>query len=99
MSGDGNWKTKLREAIKIDNGLKSIVSIVDAEEKTNQALISTLPASKSEHTTPSLIVTPTTHSSTDAASSADFNQSTTIIATLAQSYPATSVKLNSILRK
>ena len=43
-SGDngGNWKKKMRQALKTDKGLKSVMSIMAAEEKSNQALVSAL---------------------------------------------------------
>ena len=41
-SGGKDWKSKFRKAMKIDQGLKSIMSIMATEEQTNKALVSAL---------------------------------------------------------
>ena len=51
-SGGKDWKYKLRKAIEIDQGLKSIMSIMATEERTNQALFSALVASNSQPSVP-----------------------------------------------
>lgn len=46
-SGGKDWKTKFRKAIKTDQGLKSIMSIMATEERTNQVFVSALVTSNS----------------------------------------------------
>ena len=41
-SGGRNWKSKFDKEIKIDQGLKSIMSTMATEEQKNQALVSAL---------------------------------------------------------
>ena len=85
--------------MKTHNGLKSIASIISIEEQNNQALISELSASSNQTPVPAIIVPPPPPSDTTTDTSAISNQSVyATIATLAQDYPVTNVKLNSILR-
>ena len=51
-SGGRDWKSKFRKAIKTDQVLKSIMSIMDTEERTMQALVSALVASNSQRSVP-----------------------------------------------
>lgn len=51
-SGGRDWKSKLCKAIKIDQGLKSIMLTMATEEQTNQALVSALAASNSKTSVP-----------------------------------------------
>ena len=45
MSGDGNWKSKFCNAIRIDQGFRSIMSIMSTRKQTNQVLVLALEAS------------------------------------------------------
>ena len=75
------------------------MSIISTEEKDNQALISVLSAGYSQPTAHDLKV-PSTLPSAPAADSSDaFTESTSTVTTLAQAYPATTLKLKIILSK
>ena len=52
-SGDGNWKSKFCKAIKTDQGLKLIISIMSTEEQMHKHLISELCASNRKPSMPS----------------------------------------------
>ena len=99
ISDSCNYETKFREAIKVDGSLKSIMLMISADEKSNQALMQALCASKRQPNASSLTLMSTPHSVTDASSSDVVNQPTATIDTLAQAYPVTTVKLNAIVRK
>ena len=73
--------------------------IISTEEQTNQTLISTLSAFNIQPASPALTFPPTSLSGTAMSSSTKVNQHADTIATLAKSYPVTTVKINSILRK
>jgi hypothetical protein len=99
-SSGGNWKKKFRKAIKTDKGLKSIMSIMASEEQNNQALMSALAAATTLLPTPTPQVPP--HPPTVTATSAAVTarpSTTATVATLAAAFPATNIKLNSILQK
>ena len=117
-SGGNDWKSKFRKAIKTDQGLKSIMSIMATEERTNQALVSALVASNSQPSVPvnqalvsvltasgskpsstTLVVRPSVPNAatTDGVPVNPPAQAT--ISTVAQTFPATNVKLQSILKK
>ena len=51
-SGGRDWKSKFRKAIKTNQGLKSIVSIMATEERTNQAIFLVLASSNSQPSVP-----------------------------------------------
>ena len=51
-SGGNDWKSKFRKAIKTDQGLKSIMSIMANGERTNKALVSALASSNSQPSMP-----------------------------------------------
>ena len=92
---DGNWKKRLKKAIKTPNGLKTVMSVLAEEEKTNQALISALQASVN--------TLPPTPSVAPVLPPTNLPAPATINATTAQpilnlALPATSVKLRSILK-
>ena len=53
-SSGGNWKKKMKKALKTPHGLKSVMSVLAEEEKTNQGLISALNTSAT--TLPPLLV-------------------------------------------
>ena len=46
--GSKEWKSKFHKAIEIDQGLKSIMSLMTNEEHTNQVFVSALVASNSQ---------------------------------------------------
>ena len=51
-SGDRDWNSKFRKAIKSCQVLKSIMSIMATEERTDQALVLALVASNSQPSVP-----------------------------------------------
>ena len=51
-SGGKDWKHKFRKAIKTDQGLNSIMSIMTTEERTNKAIVSALVAFNSKPSVP-----------------------------------------------
>jgi len=81
----GNWKKKFKRAIKTEKGLKSIMSIMASEEQNNQALVSALAAATLPSIPPPLPPAPA-------------QPPTVTVASLATAFPATNVKLNSILK-
>ena len=78
-SNEGNWKKKMKYAIKTPNGLKTVMALLGAEESSNKALQAELTASTA---------------STTATSGA-----TAPKATVASTFPATQIKLSSILKR
>jgi len=90
----GNWKKKFKRAIKTDKGLKSIMSIMASEEQNNQALVSALASATAS---PSLHPPPLPPAPAISASVTALPPTATI-ASLAAAFPATNIKLNSILR-
>ena len=95
----GNWKKKFKKAIKTDKGLKSIMSIMATEEQSNRALVTALAAASATTALPPVPSTqapPNPPPATAASVSAQPAQAT--VAALATAFPATNVKLNSILR-
>ena len=69
------------------------------KEQNNEALISDFSTHDSKDTASILIVPPTPHSIAAVDYSISSTQSTFTISTLEQSYPSTTVKLNTILKK
>ena len=47
--GKGNWKRKMKQALKTDQGLKTIMSILAEEEKNNTALVAALQSQPSDN--------------------------------------------------
>ena len=87
-STGGNWKKKMKKAMKTPHGLKSVMSVLAEEEKTNQGLIAAL--------TSSVILPPPPVPPTPVPPSAP-----PIVAqasALQVAFPSTSVKLQSILK-
>ena len=86
----GNWRSKFKKAMKTDKGLKTVMLILAEEEKSNQALVAALRGT-SLPPVPDAIQPPRP----------TFPDTTTgtISSSLATSLPATSIKLQSILRK
>jgi len=46
----GNWKKKFKKALKSDKGLKTVMSILSSEEKSNMAFVQALTSSTSNST-------------------------------------------------
>ena len=116
-SSGNDLKCKFRKAIKTDQGLKSIMSIMDTEERAHRAIVSALVASNSQPSVPgdnslvsafSACIQPTSTtflvrpSAPNAATTADvpINPPTQdTISTVAQTFFATNVKFQTILKK
>ena len=113
-SGGKDWKSKFRKAIKTDSGLKSIMSIMATEEQTNQALVSALTASSvpvnqalvsaltasgPQPSSTALVVRPSAPNAATTAGVPINPPAQANVSTVAQRFPATNVKLQSILKK
>ena len=97
----GNWKKKFKKAIKTDKGLKSIMSIMATEEQSNRALVTALAAASATTAlppVPSTQVPPNPPPPTAQAAGVSAQPAQATVATVATAFPATNVKLNSILR-
>ena len=46
----GNWKKKLKSALKTPNGLKNVMGVLAEEDKSNQTLVAVVQASMSPPT-------------------------------------------------
>lgn len=90
----GNWKKKMRRAMKTNKGIKSVMSILAEEEQSNKAFVAALEAeddnSSVEDSTPSQPSTP---------KSKKKKSSVTLSSLTATKLPATTVRLTSILKK
>ena len=86
--GQGAWKKKLKRAVKTQNGFKTIMSVLAEEETKNQAIIKALTSSAASPT-------PTPEASTVKIS----NTSSANAVPKSISFPATSLKLSSIMKK
>ena len=85
-----NWRSKFKKAMKTDKELKTVMSILAEEEKTNQALVAALQgATLPPEPTTANPIKPTFQNTTTG----------TISSSLATKLPATSIRLQSILRK
>ena len=84
-SQGGNWKKKMKKALKTPHGLKSVMSVLAEEEKTNQGLIAALQSSATLPPPP-VPIAPTPPPQPAQASA------------LQAAFPSTSVKLQSILK-
>ena len=87
-SGNGNWKRRLKKAIKSPNGLKTVMTVLAEEEKSNQALVAALQAAS--NLPPAPIGPPATPPNPAT------QQAATCFSALAM--PATTLKLQSILK-
>ena len=87
-NGGGNWKKKMKRAMKTPQGLKSVMSLLAEEEESNKGLIAALSASHTPVATP---VPASAPASTPAAAPAQ-------VGALERVFPATSLKLNSIMK-
>ena len=82
-----NWKKKLKSAVKTQNGFKTIVSVLAEEEASNVEWSKALASiTAPPHTT--------THHSTAGAV-----QDTSLPKNRSVTFPATSLKLNTILKR
>ena len=90
-----NWKKRFKKALKTPHGIKSVMSLLAEEEKTNTAFVSALqvsfpPASNTlPPPPPTLPVAPPAAATVASATSQ----------TLATALPATAIRLNSILNR
>ena len=85
-NGGGNWKKKMKKALKTPQGIKTVMSVLAEEESNNQALVCALRASNTPAPAPApAAATPPAMVSSVSATS--------------MAFPATSVKLQSILKK
>lgn len=82
------WKSKFKKALKTDKGLKTIMSVLAEEEKTNTALVAALQTVPPPAVPAPLPPPPQAPTATASAATA-----------LALNFPATQVKLQSILKK
>lgn len=80
-----NWRNKMKKAMKTEKGIKTVMSILAAEEKTNKAFVAALSSSLPPEPSP----TPPTKPSSAPTGS---------VSALASVLPATSIKLQSILK-
>ena len=85
--GGGNWKKKFNQAMKTPNGLKTVMSVLAEEKKTNKFLIDALKSVQTPGATPSPQITVF-----NAPSPA-----TPLVYSLKACLLSTSVKLQSIL--
>jgi len=96
--GNGTWKKKFKKALKTPNGLKTVMSLLAEEEKSNVALVAALNTANNgngnvqQYANTPLPPAPQTHfyppPSSDNAN----------VSSLSLRYPATQLKLNSILK-
>ena len=65
--GGGNWRKKLKQSMKMTNGLKLSMMVLAGEEKTNKALIAAYQSSQTTDDTPALQITVVKDSDPDSA--------------------------------
>ena len=97
---EGNWKKKFKKAMHTDAGLKSVMSLLADAEKNNSAFVSALQSTFTVPPTANIsAVTPTVQFQLPPAPTAtpSVTPGTTVASAIATAFPATSVKLNSIL--
>ena len=88
----GNWKKKFKNAIKIPNGLKTVMAVLAEEEKNNQAMIAVFHAASQPTPLPPV---PNAVVSAPTATPPPIPQVSVVQAAM----PATTVKLQGILKK
>ena len=100
-----DWTSKFCNAIKTDHGLKSIMSMIATEERTdqasnsqpsvpgNQALVSALPACVIQSYLTALVVRPSAPNAATTAVVPVNPPAQSTISTIAQTFPATNIKL------
>jgi hypothetical protein len=84
-----NWKKKMKKALKTPHGLKTVMSVLAEEEKTNQGFASALNNSSASTLPPAPLSTPPVPPTPPPQAQASALQA---------AFPSTSVKLQSILR-
>jgi hypothetical protein len=100
-TSDGNWKKKFKKALKTDSGLKSVMSLLADAEKSNSAFVSALQSSfPVAHSTANIssVNTATTVQAQLPPVAPTPAIAPSVSCTVAAALPATSVKLNSILK-
>ena len=65
--GGGNWRKKLKQSMKMTNGLNLSMMVLAGEEKTNKALIAAYQSSQTTDDTPALQITVVKDSDPDSA--------------------------------
>ena len=80
---EGGWKKKMKSAMKTPNGLKTVMALIGAEESSNKALQAELTANAA---------------ATPPAQAGSVNVEQKPTATVASAFPATNIKLSSILK-
>ena len=104
-NNEGNWKKKLKKAMHTDAGLKSVMSLLADAEKNNSAFVSALQSTLTVPSTANVYaVTPVVQfqlppapSVTPSATPSNAPKSTIASTIATGTFPATSIKLNSIL--
>ena len=82
----GNWRSKFKKALKSDKGLKTVMSILAEEEKSNQALVAALTTTLPPKPSGPPLAKPAAP------------KTGVVVSSLASSFPATNIKLQSILK-
>jgi hypothetical protein len=90
----GNWKKKMKKALKTPQGLKSVMSVLAAEEKTNQGLIAALNGNNPPALPPP--AAPTVRFAQPASTTPP--PANAQASSLQAAFPVTSVKLQHILK-
>ena len=88
-SNGKTWKNKFKKALKTDKGLKTIMTVLAAEEKTNTALVAALTSLPPPPVPPAVVAPPLPPPAPPVATASSLNAK----------FPATQVKLQSILKK
>ena len=93
-NNSGNWKRKMKKAMKTPSGLRSVMTLLAQEEQSNQRFVAALQASTSNPDNN------TTNNATNGngSNTNNANQRQTNVGALSVAFPATSVKLQSILK-
>ena len=89
-NGGGNWKKKFKRAMQTPQGVKSVMSLLAEEEQKNQSFVAALSASSnaSQNVPPQ----------GQATNNTSTQQSGSNVSAVAAAFPATSVKLQNILK-
>ncbi len=100
-NSDGNWKKKFKKALKTDSGLKSVMSLLADAENSNSAFVSALQSSfPVAHSTANIssVNTATTFQVQLPPVAPTPAIAPSVSCAIAAASPATSVKMNSILK-
>ena len=89
-NGGGNWKKKFKRAMQTPQGAKSVMSLLAEEEQKNQSFVAALSASSnaSQNVPPQ----------GQATNNTSTQQSGSNVSAVTAAFPATSVKLQNILK-